>query len=108
LADFQSRAGDFQAAGIRLLAISVDAEEHAQQTVQALQLTYPVGYGVSSSDISESTGAYFDAEKKFLHATGFIIRPDGTLAGGVYSTGPVGRYTAADALDIVTAWSKPK
>lgn len=108
MADFQNKAGDFEAAGVRLLAVSVDAEAHAQQTVQTLQLSYPVGYGISSDEVSASTGAYFDAEKKYLHATGFIMRPDGTVAGGVYSTGPVGRYTAADALDIVTAWSKPK
>lgn len=108
MADFEAKAKDFRAAGIRLLAASVDSEEDARKAVRELNLSYPIAYGLSAEEISALTGAYYEADKKFLHATGFVLKPEGTVAGAVYSTGPIGRYTAADALDLVTALSKKK
>jgi peroxiredoxin len=108
LADFEAKAQDYRAAGIRLLAASVDSEEDARKVVRDLNLSYPIAYGLAAEEISALTGAYYDADKKFLHGTGFILKPDGIVAGAVYSTGPIGRYTAADALDLVTLYSKRK
>ncbi len=42
-------------------------------------------------------GHWYDPGKKFLHATGFIVKPDGVVAPAVYSTGPIGRFTHAHA-----------
>jgi alkyl hydroperoxide reductase subunit AhpC len=108
LADFQTRANEFRTANIRLLAASVDTEEDARKSVNELALSYPIGYGLSAQEISALTGAFFEAQKKYLHATGFILRPDGAVAHAVYSTGPIGRYTAADALDVATGLAKRK
>lgn len=108
MADFEAKAKDFQTAGIRLLAASVDSEEHARKTVHELKLSYPVACRLSAPEISALTGAFYDAEKNFVHATGFTLNPDCTVAGAVYSTGAIGRYTAADALDLVTALSNKK
>ncbi len=85
---------------------SVDTEEKAQKVKRDLKLSYPIAYGLSAEEISASTGAYYEPQKKFLHATGFLLKPDSSVAAAVYSTGPIGRYTAADALDIATAMSK--
>lgn len=89
-----------------MLAASVDSEENARKTAGELQLSYMIGYGLTAEDVSATTGAYYDAEKKYVHATGFILKPDGVTVGAVYSTGPIGRYTAKDAFDLVTALSK--
>ncbi len=37
----------------------------------------------------------------FLHATGFLLHPDGHVVNAVYSTGPIGRFTANDVLKKV-------
>lgn len=108
MADFQNKADDFRAAGIRLLAASVDAQDDASKIVRELQLSYPIGYGLSAEEVGASTGAYYEPDKKYLHATGFIISPEGNVAAAVYSTGAAGRYTAGDALDVATALSKKK
>lgn len=91
-----------------MLAASVDNEEDARKAKRELNLSYPIAYGLSGEEISALTGAYYEAQKKFIHATGFILKPDSTVAAAVYSTGPIGRYTAADALDLATALSKKK
>jgi peroxiredoxin len=108
LADFETKANDFRAAGIRLLAASVDSEDGARKAARELGLSYPIAYGVSALEIGASTGAYYEAEKRYLHATGFILKPDGTVAAAVYSTGAIGRYTATDALDVVRSLSQKK
>lgn len=108
MADFEAKGEDYRAAGIRLIAGSVDSEDNARKVARDLSLSYTVAYGLDAEEISALTGAYYDPEKKYLQAAGFIVKPDGVVAGAVYSTGPIGRYTAADALDLVTALSKKK
>lgn len=106
MADFEQSSAAFRALDVALIAASVEGEENARKTVDELKLSFPVACGVVAERLSAATGAHFDPEKMCLHATGFILRPDLTVAGAVYSTGPVGRYTAADALAIIKSWTK--
>jgi len=69
--------------------------------VERRKLTFPVACGMDAKEFANMTGAFFDADKGFIHPTGFIIRPDGTLEDAVYSTGPIGRLTAADTLLLI-------
>ena len=83
------------------MAASVDPVEKAEETIQNLGITYLVAYGLNPEGISKATGAYFEGEKKFLHATGFIIGPDNRIVVACYSTGPIGRFTAKDVLSLI-------
>jgi alkyl hydroperoxide reductase subunit AhpC len=107
LADFQGSANEFRAASIRLLAASVDGEDQALKFTRELALSYSVGYGLHAETVSEATGAYYDPDRGYLQATGFILRPDAVVAGAVYSTGPIGRYAARDTLQLVASLAKP-
>ena len=51
--------------------------------------------------VSAVTGAFFEREKGYLHSTGFLIKPDGSVANAVYSTGSIGRLTAEDSLRVI-------
>ena len=75
--------------------------ERAKETVDRIGLTYPVAYGMDAEAISRITGAYYDTNKKFIHATGFLIRPDNTIEVVCYSSGPIGRFVAQDVLRLV-------
>ena len=101
MADFQSSYKEFESEGIKIVAASVDSVEKAKETVQKGGIAFPVGYGLVAEEVSKTTGAYYEPGKKFLHATGFIIRPDNTVAVACYSTGPVGRFTAKDVLNLI-------
>ena len=74
--------------------------EDAQKTVDAQKLTYPIAYGLSGSTLGESLGLYYHP-KGFIHATGFIIKPDGTVCVAVYGTGAIGRLSAKDTLMVI-------
>ena len=101
MADFQSRLSDFDKLDCRLAAVSVDAEPEARKTVTEHQLTFAVAYGADGPGIGALTGAFWEDKRRCLQATGFILKADGTVAQALYSTGPIGRYTAAEALKIL-------
>lgn len=101
LADFQERLNVFSEKGIKIIGASADNLEDAQKMVERRKLTFPVAYGMDAKGFADMTGAFYDEKKLFLHATGFIIRPDGTIEGAVYSTGPIGRLAAADTLMLI-------
>ncbi len=49
--------------------------------------------------VSADTGAPYQAgDRVFLHGTGWLINPDGEIAQSLYSTGPIGRFTASDVI----------
>jgi len=81
--------------------VSVDAEPDAQKTVTEHQLKFPVAYGADGPALGALTGAFWEDKRRCLQATGFILKADGTVAQALYSTGPIGRYTAAEALKIL-------
>jgi peroxiredoxin len=106
LADFQKSIEEFSRRNVALIALSVDALEEARKTVERHRLTFSLGYGVNGPEFAAQTGAFFDEAKKYLQATGFVLQPDGLVAHAVYSTGPVGRYVAADVIGLIDYLSK--
>ena len=101
MADFQSRLGDLEQNGISVYFLSTDDEEHAREMVDKHNLTFPVLYGVDGPSTAQSWGSYYEERRNILHATGFILHPDRTIASATYSTGAVGRLVAEDALNNV-------
>ena len=101
MADFQGRLNEFNEKGIKIIGASADNMEDAQKMVERRKLTFPLAYGMDVKEFAGKTGAFFDDKKGFLHATAFIIRPDGTIEDVVYSTGSIGRLTAADTLMLI-------
>ena len=89
-----------------MIAGSVDEKERAKEIVDKLGITYPVAYGMNPEEVSRITGAFYEKERKILHGTGFLIRPDKTIAVACYSSGPIGRLTARDTLNLVRFYKK--
>ena len=106
MADFQASIQEFEAEQIRVIAGSVNEKERAKEIVGKLGITYPVAYGMNPEEISRITGAFYEKERKILHGTGFVIRPEKTIAVACYSSGPIGRLTARDTLNLVRFYKK--
>jgi len=101
LADFEKHSGEFTQLGVSLIAASVDAKGDAEKMVRELGLTFPVAYGLDALAFARTYGCFYDPGDPYLHATGFVIEPAGKIAIAVYSTGAVGRLSAADCLAFV-------
>lgn len=108
MADFEKNLGEFTARGVAVIGLSVDPLEEARKTVERAHLTFPVAYGIDGPAFASQTGAFYDATKGYLQATGFLLQPGGMVAQAVYSTGPVGRYVAADVLGLIDYLSKTR
>ena len=106
MADFQALIQELEAEQIRVVVGSVDEKERAKEIVDKLELTYPVAYGMNPEEVSRITGAFYEKERKILHGTGFVIRPDKTIAVACYSSGPIGRLVARDTLNLVRFYKK--
>lgn len=101
MADFQKFRDRFAAINTDVIALSVDNEEQAAKTRERHQISYPILYGVDAREFASTTGAYINEDPLYIHATGFILRPNGTIALVVYSSGAIGRLTASDTEGFI-------
>jgi len=108
LADFQSLIKELAAEEISIIAGSVDPAEKAGETAQKNGITFPVAYGMNAEETSRITGAYYDKDRQYIHATGFLIRPDNTIETVCYSSGTIGRFVAQDLLNLVKFYKSKK
>jgi len=106
LAAFDRAQDKLQAEDICAIAASTDPGDKAGETVAELGLSMPVGYGLPVKETAAALGAFFEERRGFLHATGFVVKPDRTIAIAQYSTGPIGRLVWQDVLGLVQHYKK--
>jgi len=107
LAAFQRAVDKLTDEGIRVVAASTDPLDKAEETVRNQGLTFPVGYGLDLKATAATLGAFYEERRGFLQSTGYLIRPDATIAVAQYSTGPIGRLVWQDVLGLVQHYKKP-
>ncbi len=108
MADFQTHLSKFTTHNVAIIAGSTDIVETARETIDKLDLTFPIAYGMEAREFARVTGAYFNDRKEYLHAAGFVLCPDGTVAEACYSTGTIGRFNAGDCLELIELHIKKK
>jgi hypothetical protein len=79
---------------IAVVAASTDSQEKASETVNELGLRFPIGYGLPLKETASK-------RRGILHAAGFVLKPDHTIAVAQYSSGPIGRLVWQDVLALV-------
>ncbi len=89
-----------------MVALSVDSEEDAQKMVDRHTLTFPVLYGLNARETMATIGGYINEEPLFLHPSGFILRPNGTIVLLVQSSGAIGRLVANDTVGLIQHYQK--
>ena len=83
------------------MGVSVDSEGDAQKMVDRHKLTYPVLHGLDARETMATIGGYINEEPLYLHPSGFILRPDGTIVLLVQSSGAIGRLVANDTIGLI-------
>lgn len=92
--------------GIRVVAASTDPFDKATETVKEHRLHFPVGYGLPVAETAAALGGFYKERRGILHSTGFVLRPDHTIAVAQYSSGPIGRLVWQDAVALVQFYKK--
>lgn len=104
MVDFDTNARLLEGLGVKVVAASVDSVEKTAALGDGLRVGYVQMVGeIDGPAVAESTGANLQTgDRTFLHATGFVTNPEGKVVQSVYSSGPIGRFTANDVLKWVS------
>jgi peroxiredoxin len=106
LAAFQKALPRLEEEQISVVAASTDPRDKAEETVKEHSLTYPVGYGLPLEETAAALGSFYEAKRRVLHSTGFVVKPDATIAVAQYSSGPIGRLVWQDVVGLVQLYKK--
>ncbi len=101
MAAFEKAQARLRETGISVVAASTDPPEKAAETVKEHSLTFPLGYGLPAQATAAALGAFYEERRGFLQATGFVLKPDRTIAVAQYSSGPIGRLVWQDVVGLV-------
>jgi peroxiredoxin len=103
LADFQQHLAELEALDTEIVALSADKDEDARGTIEQLGIEYTVVYGLDPEAVSRAIGCYTGTRngRPHIQPAAFVLKSDGSIAYAVYSSGKVGRLTAADATTVV-------
>ncbi len=88
-----------QNAGVEVIAASVDSRDDAADTVDDLELDFPVAWGLDAGEIVRRYGAYAH-EDGYLQPLNILLL-DGEIEQVTYSSGPLGRLQPDEVLDWV-------
>jgi peroxiredoxin len=101
----QSMQADFLQAGIEVIAVSADTQERASADVSEFGWTFPVGYGLTETDM-RLLGLYIteplspdEAPARFAEPGVFCLRPDAEIQIVSISNGPAARPDLTELLD---------
>ena len=86
---------------IKVVALSVDDEATSAATVAKNHLQFPVGHSANADAVAAATGAFVNANPRYLQPAGFVLAPDGTVKASVYATSAIGRMLAKDVVGFV-------
>ena len=101
LAAFSRAKDELDAAGIQVVAFSVDDEATAAELVAKRRLSFPVAHSADADAVADALGAYVNDEPRHLQSTGFVLAPDGTVVTALYSSGAIGRLLPEDVIGLV-------
>jgi peroxiredoxin len=106
LAAFEKAQERLRGEGITVVAASTDPLEKARDTVAEHSLSFPIGFGLPLKETAARFGAFYEPQRGFLQATGFVVKPDRTIAVVQYSSGPIGRLVWQDVVSLVQFYRK--
>ena len=90
-----------------MVVATTDPVEKAKATVSEQVLTFPIGYyGLPLKETAAVLRAFYEERRNILESTGFLVRPDTTIAVSQYSSGPIGRLVRQDILRLVQFYQK--
>jgi peroxiredoxin len=105
LAGFQAHTAELDAAGAKVVAASVDSLDDARKV--AAEVSNPIAYGVTR-DMADKIGAWWEERRGFIQPSEFIVGADDKVVMSSYSSGPLARLDAADAVKLIKLYESRK
>jgi len=101
----ESMQSEWKDAGFTITVVSADPLEKAQADIKEFGWTFPIGYGLTESDM-QNLGVYIsdpltpdETDRRFAEPAVFVLRSDATVQIAAISNGPSARPDLAELLD---------
>ncbi len=101
MADYQSKLAELKAADVSVVALSVDQLDKARELAEQNHLEFPLAYGLKVPEDAQRIGAWWDEKRPMIQPSEFLLGEGGRILSATYSSGPIGRVKAEDALTLV-------
>ena len=88
-----------------MIAATAEPLEKAQEVAGKVSL--PIAYGVTK-DQTDQFGAWWEDRRQIVQPSDFVLNEAGKVMSATYSTGPIGRLEAADAIRFIQFMEKQK
>lgn len=88
-----------------MLAASTDSLENSLEI--AADKPFPVCYGVTREQ-ADLLGSWWEDRRGLFQPSNFVLGADGKVLSATYSSGPIGRVEAVDAVRFIQFQEKMK
>ena len=105
MAGYERHLAEFDELDVRLFAASVDPLDKAEEV--AADLSFPIGFGVGR-DIADTLDSWWEERRGLIQPSEFILNAQHKAIASTYSSGPVGRVDAEDAIRIIKFFESRK
>ncbi len=91
--------------GAKVIAATTEPLEKAQEVAD--KISFPVAYGVTRAQ-ADQLGAWWEDRRQLVQPSNFVLNGSGKVLSATYSTGPIGRLEAIDAVRFIEFQGKMK
>ncbi len=102
---FNDELENFKELNTSIVAISTETEDKAAEV--AADVAFPIGYGMTKAQV-DSIGAWWEDRRSLVQPSNFVLDENGRVLSATYSTGPIGRVEAVDAIRFIQFQEKMK
>jgi peroxiredoxin len=96
LVGFEKEKATLDELGAKVFAISVDAEDKAQEVQD--EVSFPVAFGATREQ-GDAVGAWWGEQRGgIIQPSEFVVGADGKVMASAYSAGPLSRLDAGDVV----------
>ena len=105
MAGFDKELAALDTIGAKVVAASVDAIDKAKEV--AGEVSFPVAHGVTR-EMADALGSWWEDRRGIIQPSEFIVGEDGKIVTSSYSSGPIGRFDAADVVKMINFYESRK
>jgi peroxiredoxin len=105
LGGFSEQLEAFEKSGAKVIAATAEPLEKAREVAD--KISFPVAYGVTRAQ-ADQLGSWWEDRRQLIQPSNFVLNGSGKVLSATYSTGPIGRLEAADAIRFIEFQEKRK
>lgn len=102
---FRDELAALKELGASVAIATAEPKEKAQEVAD--QVSLPIAYGVTK-DQANQLGSWWEDRRQIIQPSDFVLNKEGKVLSATYSTGPIGRLEAPDAVRFIQFQEKLK